>query len=67
MEGELEFTEFELLSFEDPLEFERYLLELDDEHDLTNVDTMIYYYSKKVLDLNAFISILNKFKKQKKI
>ena len=66
-EGELEFTEFELLSFEDPSEFKKYLLELDEEYDLNNVDEMLYYYQKKVLDMSVYIDILKKFKDEKNI
>lgn len=67
MNNDLDFTEFEMLSFEDLPQFKQYFLELDSEHDLTDVDELIYYYQKKAIDLNSFAEWLTKFKNEKGI
>ena len=67
MNGELEFTEYELSAFETPADFKKYLLELDKEYELNDVDELMYYFQKKALDFSVYVDILKKFKHDKGI
>ena len=67
MQGDIEFTEFELLAFEDLPTFKEYFKEFDKEFDLSDIDELILYYQKKALDLQSFANYLTKFKHEKGI
>lgn len=65
--GELEFNEMELATFDTPEDFRDYLIELDNDHNLTDVTEMVEYFHQKSLDYLVYIKILKQFIKEKGI
>lgn len=65
--GELEFNEMELATFDTPEDFRDYLIELDNDHNLTDVSEMVEYFHQKSLDYLVYIKILKQFIKEKGI